>query len=149
MTVRLVDRILSDARWRGAQEVEIRRLPTCGAVRYRQKNGTLHLRMRLSLTELDGVIEQLKVMASLTPGQRGPQIGELHFRGAGIPPLRLRLRTLPTPDGEDLWILFPGAPDASGEAEEAFLDLLRGADREEEDAAMAWCERLGLPKACL
>lgn len=38
---------------------------------------------------------------------------------------------------------------APGEAEEAFLDLLRSADREEEDAAMAWCETLGLPKACL
>jgi DNA-binding transcriptional LysR family regulator len=38
---------------------------------------------------------------------------------------------------------------ALGEAEEAFLDLLRGADREEEDAAMAWCETLRLPKACL
>ncbi|MBP0463920.1 LysR family transcriptional regulator [Roseomonas sp. PWR1] len=38
---------------------------------------------------------------------------------------------------------------ALGEAEEAFLDLLRTADREGEAASLALCEALGLPAACL
>ncbi|MBR0658489.1 LysR family transcriptional regulator [Neoroseomonas oryzicola] len=37
---------------------------------------------------------------------------------------------------------------ALGEAEEAFLDLLRTADREGEMAASAWCDELGLPGDC-
>lgn len=38
---------------------------------------------------------------------------------------------------------------ALGEAEEAFLDLLRTADREAEALALALCDSLGLPRACL
>ncbi|HWT10275.1 MAG TPA: LysR family transcriptional regulator [Roseomonas sp.] len=37
---------------------------------------------------------------------------------------------------------------ALGEAEEAFLDLLRTADREGEKAALAWCAANGLPGDC-
>lgn len=37
---------------------------------------------------------------------------------------------------------------AAGEAEQAFLDLLRTADREAEEAAIAWCAELGLPADC-
>lgn len=38
---------------------------------------------------------------------------------------------------------------ALGEAEEAFLDLLRTADREGEKAALAWCTDNGLPGNCM
>jgi type II secretory ATPase GspE/PulE/Tfp pilus assembly ATPase PilB-like protein len=96
--VRLVDQVIVTALRRNASDIHIEPSPVTNktGIRFRL-DGVCQEYLQVPNSMAKGVLSRLKIMANLDISEkRLPQDGKIKFRRRGIPPLDLRLATLPT-----------------------------------------------------
>lgn len=101
--VRLVDRVIVDALQKNASDIHIEPSPITNktVIRFRL-DGVCHEYLQVPNFMAKGILSRLKIMAGLDIAERRlPQDGKIKFRRKGIPPLDLRLATLPTVGGHE------------------------------------------------
>ncbi|MDQ1333374.1 MAG: Type secretion system protein [Thermodesulfobacteriota bacterium] len=101
--VRLVDQVIVTALRRNASDIHIEPSPVTSktGIRFRL-DGVCHEYLQVPNSMARGVLSRLKIMAGLDIAERRlPQDGKIKFRRKGIPPLDLRLATLPTAGGHE------------------------------------------------
>ncbi|HZM45813.1 MAG TPA: ATPase, T2SS/T4P/T4SS family [Burkholderiales bacterium] len=113
--VRLVNKMIADARASGVSDVHIEANGGKTPVRIRfREDGALREYLTLPQHYRRSLVSRIKVMASLDISEkRRGQDGKIRFQQAGAAPLELRVATIPTLDGREdivLRLLSSGAP---------------------------------------
>jgi type II secretory ATPase GspE/PulE/Tfp pilus assembly ATPase PilB-like protein len=113
--VRLVNKMIADARAAGVSDVHIEANGGRSPVRIRfRKDGALSEYLMLPQHYRRSLVSRIKVMAALDISEkRRGQDGKIRFQQAGAAPLELRVATIPTLDGREdivLRLLSSGAP---------------------------------------
>jgi type II secretory ATPase GspE/PulE/Tfp pilus assembly ATPase PilB-like protein len=113
--VRLVNKMIADARASGVSDVHIEANGGKSPVRIRfREDGALREYLMLPQHYRRSLVSRIKVMASLDISEkRRGQDGKIRFQQAGGAPLELRVATIPTLDGREdivLRLLSSGAP---------------------------------------
>ena len=101
--VRLVDQFIVTALRKNASDIHIEPSPVTNktGIRFRL-DGVCQEYMQAPNSMARGVLSRLKIMAGIDIAERRlPQDGKIKFRRKGIPPLDLRLATLPTAGGHE------------------------------------------------
>ncbi len=101
--VRLVDQIIVTALRKNASDIHVEPSPSTNktTIRFRL-DGVCQEYMQIPNSMTRGVISRIKIMAGIDIAERRlPQDGKIKFRRKGIPPLDLRLATLPTAGGHE------------------------------------------------
>jgi type II secretory ATPase GspE/PulE/Tfp pilus assembly ATPase PilB-like protein len=101
--VKLVDQIIVTALRRNASDIHIEPSPITNktGVRFRL-DGVCQEYLQVPNSMAKGILSRLKIMAGLDIAERRlPQDGKIKFRRKGVPPLDLRLATLPTAGGHE------------------------------------------------
>jgi type II secretory ATPase GspE/PulE/Tfp pilus assembly ATPase PilB-like protein len=101
--VRLVDQVIVTALRRNASDIHIEPSPVTNktGIRFRL-DGVCQEYLQVPNTMARGLLSRLKIMAGLDIAERRlPQDGKIKFRRKGVPPLDLRLATLPTAGGHE------------------------------------------------
>jgi len=101
--VRLVDQVIVNALRQNVSDIHIEPSPVNNKtlVRYRL-DGVCQEYLHVPNSMAKGILSRLKIMAGLDIAERRlPQDGKIKFRRKGIPPLDLRLATLPTAGGHE------------------------------------------------
>ena len=101
--VRLVDQVIVTALRKNASDIHVEPSPITNktGIRFRL-DGVCQEYLQVPSTLARGVLSRLKIMAGLDIAERRlPQDGKIKFRRKGIPPLDLRLATLPTAGGHE------------------------------------------------
>jgi type II secretory ATPase GspE/PulE/Tfp pilus assembly ATPase PilB-like protein len=101
--VRLVDQVIVTALRKNASDIHVEPSPITNktGIRFRL-DGMCQEYLQVPNTLARGVLSRLKIMAGLDIAERRlPQDGKIKFRRKGIPPLDLRLATLPTAGGHE------------------------------------------------
>ena len=101
--VRLVDQVIVTALRKNASDIHIEPSPITNktTIRFRL-DGVCQEYMQIPSSMARGVLSRLKIMAGIDIAERRlPQDGKIKFRRKGIPPLDLRLATLPTAGGHE------------------------------------------------
>jgi len=101
--VRLVDQVIVTALRKNASDIHIEPSPITNrtTIRFRL-DGVCQEYMQVPNSMARGVLSRLKIMAGIDIAERRlPQDGKIKFRRKGIPPLDLRLATLPTAGGHE------------------------------------------------
>ena len=101
--VRLVDQVIVNALRRNASDIHIEPSPVTNKTGIRLRlDGVCQEYLQVPNSLARGILSRLKIMASLDIAERRlPQDGKIKFRRKGIPPLDLRLATLPTAGGHE------------------------------------------------
>jgi type II secretory ATPase GspE/PulE/Tfp pilus assembly ATPase PilB-like protein len=113
--VRLVNKMIADARASGVSDVHIEASGGKSPVRVRfREDGALREYLMLPQHYRRSLVSRIKVMASLDISEkRRGQDGKIRFQQPGAVPLELRVATIPTLDGREdivLRLLSSGAP---------------------------------------
>ena len=101
--VRLVDQVIVAALRKNASDIHVEPSPITNktTIRFRL-DGVCQEYMQVPNSLTRGVLSRLKIMAGIDIAERRlPQDGKIKFRRKGIPPLDLRLATLPTAGGHE------------------------------------------------
>ena len=101
--VRLVDQVIVAALRKNASDIHVEPSPITHktTIRFRL-DGVCQEYMQVPNSLTRGVLSRLKIMAGIDIAERRlPQDGKIKFRRRGIPPLDLRLATLPTAGGHE------------------------------------------------
>jgi type II secretory ATPase GspE/PulE/Tfp pilus assembly ATPase PilB-like protein len=101
--VRLVDQIIVTALRKNASDIHVEPSPITNktTIRFRL-DGVCREYMQVPNSMARGVLSRIKIMAGIDIAERRlPQDGKIKFRRKGIPPLDLRLATLPTAGGHE------------------------------------------------
>ncbi len=101
--VRLVDQVIVTALRKNASDIHVEPSPITNktTIRFRL-DGVCQEYMQIPNSMARGVLSRLKIMAGIDIAERRlPQDGKIKFRRRGIPPLDLRLATLPTAGGHE------------------------------------------------
>jgi len=101
--VRLVDQVIVTALRKNASDIHVEPSPITSktTIRFRL-DGVCQEYMQVPNSMARGVLSRLKIMANIDIAERRlPQDGKIKFRRRGIPPLDLRLATLPTAGGHE------------------------------------------------
>ena len=101
--VRLVDQIIVTALRKNASDIHVEPSPITSktTIRFRL-DGVCQEYIQVPNSMARGVLSRLKIMAGIDIAERRlPQDGKIKFRRKGIPPLDLRLATLPTAGGHE------------------------------------------------
>lgn len=101
--VRLVDQVIVTALRKNASDIHIEPSPITNktTIRFRL-DGVCQEYMQVPNYMARGVLSRLKIMAGIDIAERRlPQDGKIKFRRKGVPPLDLRLATLPTAGGHE------------------------------------------------
>ena len=101
--VRLVDQVIITALRKNASDIHVEPSPITNktTIRFRL-DGVCQEYMQVPNSLTRGVLSRLKIMAGIDIAERRlPQDGKIKFRRRGIPPLDLRLATLPTAGGHE------------------------------------------------
>ena len=101
--VRLVDQVIVTALRKNASDIHVEPSPITNktTIRFRL-DGVCQEYMQIPNSMARGVLSRLKIMAGIDIAERRlPQDGKIKFRRKGIPPLDLRLATLPTAGGHE------------------------------------------------
>ena len=101
--VRLVDQVIVTALRKNASDIHVEPSPITNktTIRFRL-DGVCQEYMQVPNSMARGVLSRLKIMAGIDIAERRlPQDGKIKFRRKGIPPLDLRLATLPTAGGHE------------------------------------------------
>ncbi|MBW1780399.1 MAG: Flp pilus assembly complex ATPase component TadA, partial [Deltaproteobacteria bacterium] len=101
--VRLVDQFIVTALRKNASDIHIEPSPVTNktGIRFRL-DGVCQEYLQVPNSMAKGILSRLKIMAGLDIAERRlPQDGKIKFRRKGIPPLDLRLATLPTAGGHE------------------------------------------------
>ena len=101
--VRLVDQVIVTALRKNASDVHVEPSPITNKTTIRLRlDGVCQEYMQVPNSMARGVLSRLKIMAGIDIAERRlPQDGKIKFRRRGIPPLDLRLATLPTAGGHE------------------------------------------------
>lgn len=101
--VRLVDQTIITALRKNASDIHIEPSPITNKTGMRFRlDGVCQEYMQVPNSLARGILSRLKIMAGLDIAERRlPQDGKIKFRRKGIPPLDLRLATLPTAGGRE------------------------------------------------
>lgn len=101
--VRLVDQVIVTALRKNASDIHVEPSPVTNKTAIRLRlDGVCQEYLQVPNTMAKGVLSRLKIMAGLDISERRlPQDGKIKFRRKGIPPLDLRLATLPTAGGHE------------------------------------------------
>ncbi len=101
--VRLVDQVIVTALRKNASDIHVEPSPITNktTIRFRL-DGVCQEYMQVPNYMARGVLSRLKIMAGIDIAERRlPQDGKIKFRRKGVPPLDLRLATLPTAGGHE------------------------------------------------
>lgn len=101
--VRLVDQVIVTALRKNASDIHVEPSPITNktTIRFRL-DGVCQEYMQIPNSMARGVLSRLKIMAGIDIAERRlPQDGKIKFRRKGVPPLDLRLATLPTAGGHE------------------------------------------------
>ena len=101
--VRLVDQAIITALRKNASDIHIEPSPITSktGIRFRL-DGVCQEYMQVPNSMAKGILSRIKIMANVDIAERRlPQDGKIKFRRKGIPPLDLRLATLPTAGGHE------------------------------------------------
>ena len=101
--VRLVDQAIITALRKNASDIHVEPSPITNktTIRFRL-DGVCQEYMQVPNSMARGILSRLKIMANIDIAERRlPQDGKIKFRRKGIPPLDLRLATLPTAGGHE------------------------------------------------
>ena len=101
--VRLVDQAIITALRKNASDIHVEPSPITNktTIRFRL-DGVCQEYMQVPNSMARGILSRLKIMAGIDIAERRlPQDGKIKFRRKGIPPLDLRLATLPTAGGHE------------------------------------------------
>jgi len=101
--VRLVDQVIVTALRKNASDIHVEPSPITNktTIRFRL-DGVCQEYIQVPNSMARGILSRLKIMAGLDIAERRlPQDGKIKFRRKGIPPLDLRLATLPTAGGHE------------------------------------------------
>ena len=113
--VRVVNKTIADARASGASDIHIESGGGASRVRIRfRQDGVLREYLTLPPNYRRSLVSRIKIMAlmDITERRRG-QDGKILFREAGVPPLELRVVTIPTLEGREdvvMRLLSSGVP---------------------------------------
>ncbi|MBW1862648.1 MAG: type II/IV secretion system protein, partial [Deltaproteobacteria bacterium] len=101
--VRLVDQTIITALRKNASDIHVEPSPITNKTTIRLRlDGVCQEYMQIPNSMARGVLSRLKIMAGIDIAERRlPQDGKIKFRRKGIPPLDLRLATLPTAGGHE------------------------------------------------
>jgi len=101
--VRLVDQVIVTALRKNASDIHIEPSPVTNKTAIRLRlDGVCQEYVQVPNSMARGVLSRLKIMAGLDIAERRlPQDGKIKFRRKGVPPLDLRLATLPTAGGHE------------------------------------------------
>ena len=113
--VRLVNKTIADARDAGASDIHIESNGAKAPLRIRfRQDGAMREYLTLPPTYRKPIVSRIKIMSALDISeQRKGQDGKMRFVQADMPPLELRVATVPTFDGREdvvLRLLASGAP---------------------------------------
>ncbi len=99
--VKLVDQVLVTAMRRNASDIHIEPSPITNKTQIRYRlDGVCQEYIEVPNSLAKGILSRVKIMAGLDIAEkRLPQDGKIKFRRKGIPPLDLRVATLPTAGG--------------------------------------------------
>jgi len=101
--VRLVNKMIADARAAGASDIHVEANGGRSLVRIRfRQDGALREYLTLPATYRRSLSSRIKIMASLDISERRRgQDGKIRLQSAGADPLELRVATIPTQDGRE------------------------------------------------
>jgi len=101
--VKLVDQVIVTALRKNASDIHVEPSPVTNktGIRFRL-DGVCHEYLQVPNSMARGILSRLKIMAGLDIAERRlPQDGKIKFRRKGIPPLDLRVATVPTAGGHE------------------------------------------------